>query len=151
MGADGESTQRGKGGRPPGVPNRDKAELRALLQERVHEFTELRARQDAEQGIPPQDAQQIVDDYDPVVALALVAVDRRTTLDQRIRCNSEVAQYVRPKLKSVEMSLEPDTAETLAQREQLSSQLIGILTSSASARKRESKAAKNKPTEPPEK
>lgn len=92
-----------------------------------------------------------MDDYDPVVALALVAVDRRTTLDQRIRCNSEVAQYVRPKLKSVEMSLEPDTAETLAQREQLSSQLIGILTSSASARKRESKAAKNKPTEPPEK
>ena len=120
-------TQRGKPGRPAGVPNRDKAELRALLQERVHEFTLLRAKEDEAAGLPPDQRQEIVEEYDPVVALALVAVDRRSTVENRIRCNAEVAQYVRPKLKSIEHAVDPDTMETLAERQELSEKIVDAL------------------------
>lgn len=125
----------GRPGRPIGTGTRDRAELRALLQERVHEFTELRRQQDLAQDIPPEQAQQILEDYDPVVALALVAVDRRTTLDQQIRCNSEIAQYVRPKLKSVEVQADPEALESLQQRQELSAKLVGLLDLMASAKK----------------
>lgn len=128
-------TQRGKPGRPLGIPNRDKAELRALIQERVHEFTELRAREDELAGVPPEDRQQIIEEYDPVVMMALVAVDRRTKLDMRLRANSEVAQYVRPKLKSVEFTADPEAMETLEERRQLSEKLVGLLEAAASAKK----------------
>ena len=139
-----EGAQRGKPGRPLGVPNRDKAELRALLQERVHEFTELRHNHDLA-NIPPDltveeailggHVQQIVEEYDPVVALALVAVDRRTTRADMIKCNSEVAQYVRPKLKSVEVTADPEALETLEERRELSSRLVGLLEAAAAAKK----------------
>jgi hypothetical protein len=119
--------QRGKPGRPAGIPNRDKAELRALIQERVHEFTELRARADESDGVPPDQRQQIIEDYDPVVSLALVAVDRRTSLSDRIKCHGEVAQYVRPKLKSIEHAVDPDTAETIARRTELSETIVDAL------------------------
>jgi hypothetical protein len=127
--------QRGRPGRTAGIPNRDKAELRALIQERVQEFTELRAGQDEKEGIPPDQRQQIVEEYDPVVALALVAVDRRTTLADRIKCNSEVAQYLRPKLKSIEHGVDPDSLETLAERTMLSERLVGILEHRAAAKR----------------
>lgn len=144
-----EGAQRGRPGRPLGVPNRDKAELRALLQERVHEFTELRRRQDEQDGLPPEQQQQIVDDYDPVVAMAIVAVDRRTKLQDSIRCNSEVAQYVRPKLKSVEVTTDPEALETLEERRQLSERLVGLLEAAASAKKAKAPRAWPKGHEPP--
>lgn len=127
--------KKGTPGRPAGIPNRDKAELRALLQERVHEFTELRNRADIEDGVPPEQAQEIVEDYDPVVALALVAVDRRSTLENRIRCNAEVAQYVRAKLKSVEVTADPEAMETLEQRRELSERLVSLLEMAAKGKK----------------
>jgi hypothetical protein len=129
------SGARGKGGRPAGVPNRDKAELRALLQEKVHEFTELRAAEDERDGLPPEQRQQIVEDYDPVVALALVAVDRKSTIELRVKCNAEVAQYVRPKLKSVEVTADPEALETLEERRMLSEKLVGLLETAALAKK----------------
>ncbi len=131
----GGSAQRGRQGRPLGIPNRDKAELRALLQEKVHEFTDLRRQKDIDDGVPPEQRQEIVEDYDPVVALALVSVDRRTTLSDRIRCNAEVAQYVRPKLKSVEVTADPEALETLEERRQLSERLVGLLQAAATAKK----------------
>lgn len=137
---DGVGAQRGRPGRPAGVPNRDKAELRALIQEKVHEFTDLRARKDEADGVPPDQRQEVVEEYDPVVALALVAVDRRTTLADRIKCNSEVAQYLRPKLKSIEHSADPDTLETLEERTRLSEQLVGLLEEKASRKRRQGAA-----------
>jgi hypothetical protein len=130
-----EGAQRGKPGRPAGIPNRDKAELRALIQERVHEFTELRARQEESEGVPPDQRQQIIEDYDPVVAMAILAVDRRTRQDTAIKCHSEVAQYVRPKLKSVEFTADPDAIETLEERRRLSERLVGLLEAAATAKK----------------
>jgi len=143
------ASRKGTPGRPAGIPNRDKAELRALLQEKVHEFTELRMRQDEADGVPPEQRQQIVEDYDPVVALALVAVDRRSTIENRIRCNAEVAQYVRPKLKSVEVTADPEALETLEQRRELSERLVGLLEMAAKAKK-EKAPRKNAPPPPAE-
>lgn len=124
---------KGRPGRPKGIPNRDKAELRALLQERVHEYTEMRHQIDVQAGV--EQPQEIVEEYDPVVAMALVAVDRRSTIENRIRCNAEVAQYVRPKLKSVEVTADPEALETLEQRRQLSERLVGLLEAAAAAQK----------------
>lgn len=138
-----EGAQRGKPGRPAGVPNRDKAELRALLQERVHEFTELRRKEDLDAGLPPDEAQHIEEEYDPVVAMALVAVDRRSKLQDRIKCNAEVAQYVRPKLKSIEVTADPEAMETLEQRRALSERLVGLLEVAAAAKKE--KAPRKRP------
>lgn len=129
--------QKGTPGRPLGSKNADKAELRALLQEKVQEFTELRRRQDEQDGLPPEQQQMVIDEYDPVVALAIVAVDRRSTLDQRIKCNAEVAQYVRPKLKSVEVHADPEALESIQQRTELSSKLVGLLEAAAAATKPE--------------
>lgn len=153
-----EGIARGQGGRPAGIPNRDKAELRALLQEKVHEFTELRRQQDLAELPPDQHefairegrVQTIVEDYDPVVAMALVAADRRSSIELRVKCNSEVAGYVRPKLKSVEVTADPEAYETLEMRRKLSEELVGLLNAAASARKDESTRVLPKPAAPTE-
>ena len=117
-----------------GKPNKDKIELRARVQEAVLEFTRLRQPESVKereaaqaeydkivkqndvlvaQGQPPQPlpevppAQEIEEEYDPVVALALAAVDVRNTVNIRVRCHSEAAQYLRPKLKSIEVKEDP--------------------------------------------
>lgn len=122
-------------GRIPGVPNRDKAELRALIQERVHEFTQLRRAADIAAGVAPEDAQPIIEDYDPVVQMSLFAADRRVKTDLQLRAASEVAQYVRPRLKSIEMTMDPEGMESLVQRQELSHRLVGLLEMAAAARK----------------
>jgi hypothetical protein len=117
--------------RAAGTPNRDKAELRALLQERVLEFTEMRRKADLEAGMSEDEAQQIIDDYDPVVHMGMIAVDRREKRELQLRAASEVAQYVRPKLKSVEVTTDPEAMETLQERQQLSSRLVALLEAAA--------------------
>jgi len=149
MGATDGARSGGKPGRAAGQPNRDKLELRALLQEKVHEFTELRRAADevdsaeeiATRGLSPAQAealgllQRVEEEYDPVVALALVAVDRRTPLEMRVRCNAEVAQYVRPKLKSIEITPDPEGAEALARKQELSEQILDAIIRGQSLKK----------------
>ena len=139
--------------RAAGTPNRDKAELRALIQERVLEHTtKLRKVEVAElmaSGMTEEEAnaaarQEIIEDYDPVAQMAMVAVDMKVKLDVRVKCDAEVAQYVRPKLKSVEVTADPEALETLAERQALSHQLVGLLTAAAAAKK----AAPTPPAEP---
>lgn len=122
-------------GRVAGTPNRDKAELRALIQERVHEFTELRRNADLASGMEPDEAQSIVENYDPVVQLSMFAVDRRSSRDQQMTAASQVAQYVRPKLKAVELTADPEALETLEQRRVLTDRLVGLLEAAAAAKK----------------
>ena len=133
----------GVGGRQPGVPNRDKAELRALIQDRVHEFTIQRRKAEIAElmagGMSEEEAneaavQDVIEDYDPVAQMAIIAVDMRNKQDVRVKCHDSVAQYVRPKLKSVEVTTDPEALETLAQREALSSRLVGLLEAAASAK-----------------
>lgn len=124
--------------RAAGTPNRDKAELRALIQDRVREFTELRRQADLDAGLSPADAQEIIEDYDPVVHMSLIAVDRREKREIQLRAATEVAQYVRPKLKSVEVTTDPEALETLAERQELSSRLVSLLELAAEGRQKSS-------------
>lgn len=39
-------------------------------------------------------------DYDPIMAMAKIARDETIDLQLRITCHKEVAQYIRPKLRS---------------------------------------------------
>lgn len=89
------------GGRQKGTPNKDKAELLALIQEAVGDK-----------------------DYHPVVAMAVIANDNSTKqvkvdgkrrnvpkypLELRAQMHREVAQYVTPKLKAIEHSAGEDS------------------------------------------
>ena len=64
-------------GRKKGTPNKDKQELRDMLAEHFP-------------------------DYHPVLALAKLATNKRTSIDRRILCHREVAKYVAPQLKAIE-------------------------------------------------
>jgi hypothetical protein len=61
------------------VPNKDKASLLAMMQDRWP-------------------------DYHPVMAMADIANDDAVDLDLRFSAHKEVAQYVAPKLKAVELT-----------------------------------------------
>jgi hypothetical protein len=67
------------GGRKAGTPNKEKRELISLLKERYP-------------------------DYHPVVAMAEIANDDTEDTSLRFQAHKEVAQYVEPKRKSVELS-----------------------------------------------
>ncbi len=65
------------GGRQKGTPNKDKKELLDQLAERFP-------------------------DYHPVLAMAEIANDEKAGAEMRFQAHKEVAQYVTPKLKSIE-------------------------------------------------
>jgi len=65
------------GGRQKGTPNKDKKEL---LDQMAEKFP----------------------DYHPVLAMAAIANDENAGPEMRFQAHKEVAQYVTPKLKSVE-------------------------------------------------
>ena len=43
--------------------------------------------------------------YDPLVELIRIAISEDSSTSERIACHKEVAQYVNPKLKAIEMDL----------------------------------------------
>ena len=67
--------------RPAGTPNRPKRQLLALLQEKYP-------------------------GYHPVVEMAAIAHDMTNDVTLRAQMHKEVAQYVTPKLKAIEVQLE---------------------------------------------
>lgn len=128
--------------------SRDKAELRAAMQDSVHEFTTLRRSKIAVQvrlEHPNWSDDQIderVDEmqpeyheYDPVVELAIMGADHRNTPELRRQANSEAAQYVRPKLKSIEFTADPASLEEQQARRELAGRLVGLLNAAASAKR----------------
>ena len=72
------------GGRQKGTPNKKTKEL----QERVKKFM-------SEQGIK---------NFDPLVALAGISVDKSTPLKLKVEALKELAQYLHPKRRAVEFS-----------------------------------------------
>ena len=72
------------GGREKGTPNKKTVEL----QDRVKKFMK-------EQGIT---------NFDPLVALAGIAVDKATPLKLKVESLKELAQYLHPKRRAVEIS-----------------------------------------------
>jgi hypothetical protein len=67
---------------------------------------ELRAYMD-DLGLP------MTKEYNPLVALAQMAVNPATPPELRLRCHSEVASYLYPKLKSMEIGIPPGTEAKL--------------------------------------
>lgn len=113
----------------------EKAELRAKIQETTHKFTALiradirRKWFDGWRPSPvgwvlpgpdkirtgeeiPEDVlemlQPAVQEYDPVVELALIAVDYRNEPNLRRLANADVAPYVRPKLSPIKEDPDDD-------------------------------------------
>lgn len=97
-------------GRPPGLPNLDRRKF----------FEELREHMYLSYNKP---------DYDPVIELAVLA---HLTKDDSVKahCLGQVARFVRPTLKSVEVTTDPASKEELEHRLALLGQLdeaIGII------------------------
>lgn len=144
----------------------DKVELRALTQEAVLHFTSMKRETIAERwrrgerlsangmwyvpegenlvtgvDIPPAilDAiQPAIEEYDPVVELAIIATDYANEPNLRRQANANAAEFLRPKLKSIELIDDPRNQEILEEKNRLASSLVGILDAMARA-KRESK------------
>lgn len=127
---------------------RDKIELRVAMQDTVDEFVRLRRQElwaDLTEQHPEWSQERIqaaVDraqpeyqEYDPVVHLATMAVDHRNAAELRRQAASNAAEYVRPKLKSVEMRMDVDTSEAREQKSLLFDQLRGLLESAALAKR----------------
>lgn len=127
-----------------GRPSRDLAELRAKMQDTVREFTllqraKMRVQLLAENPTASEDALTaqlddmcpVEDDFDPVVALAIIGVDRRNSAEVRARALSASAEFVRPKLKSVEVVSEAATPEEELERRALFARLVGALETGA--------------------
>lgn len=124
----------------------EKAELRAMVHEDVLEMTQARRhmiweRITKDQPELTQDqVQALVDleqpeyqDYDPVVAMAVMSANTSYPVEVRLRAMAESAQYLRPKLKSIEMVV--GDSETRAEREELASRLVGLLDTAAAAKR----------------
>lgn len=128
--------------------SRDKAELRAAMQNSVLEFTTMRRSQieaqirseypslsDDEIAKRVDLAQPLYAEYDPVVELAIMGADHSNTPELRRQANAEAAQYVRPKLKSIEFTQDPQSLEEKEQRRALAGRLVGLLEAAAAAKR----------------
>jgi hypothetical protein len=126
---------------------RDKIELRAQMQESVHQHTFMlreRLLPDLRRENPGatedeimamlDKLQPIYEEYDPVVQLAMMAVDHSFSPELRRMAASDAAQYVRPKLKSVELTVDPNGAAEQEKRA-LAERLRGLLDAGAAAKR----------------
>lgn len=114
--------------------HRETADLRAALADVVLEYTTLKRRDQIAHGVAPEDAIPIVDDYDPVIAMALIGVKTRNK-ELALSAHSKVAEYVRPKLKSVEVIADAAKSQDLAARNAKAATLLDAIDEVARARR----------------
>ena len=124
---------------------RDRVGLRAMAQDSVHHFTMLRRQEIAaeyyrEKKLPiPDDLldrlQPLVEEFDPVVELSIIAIDRRNDVTIRRQALSDAAQYLRPKLSAVAMLDDPETLASASQKHELALKLVSLMGAVASAKK----------------
>lgn len=74
-------------------------------------------------------------DYDPVVMMAVMSANYEYPPEVRLRAAAESAQFMRPKLKSIEMTVDPMSAEQRARRDELAARLVGLLDVAAEAKR----------------
>ena len=132
----------------PAANTRTKVELRAAVQDSVREFTIMRRERILPDivALHPDWTDEMVqqeldfrqpqyDEYDPVVQLAVMAADHSNSPELRRQAAGEAAQYLRPKLKSIEMVVDPLSEETRAERAELAARLVGLLEAGAAAKR----------------
>lgn len=127
----------------PGL--RSKIALRANVQDTVHHFTSLkrddiRRRYFEEHGCEIDEReldriQPLIEEYDPVVELAIIASDYSNEVTLRRQANADAAPYLRPKLSAVAMIDSPETIEHEEQKQRLASNLLGLLEAASRAKK----------------
>lgn len=105
--------------------HRDTTDLRAMLADTVLEYTTLLRRDQIARGVHPDDCVEIVEEYDPVVAMALIGV--RGNDELALQAHAQVAKYVRPTLKSVEVISDKGSVEEAAQRSAKAASLFELL------------------------
>lgn len=116
------------------VNRRDRIGLRAMCQDSVHHFTMLRRQElcdqiTEERGFPPTEKeldalQPLSEEFDPVVELALIAVDRRNDVTIRRQALSDAAQYLRPKLSAVAHLEDPNNLVAESRNQELALRLV---------------------------
>jgi hypothetical protein len=114
-----------RGGRQKGTPNKNKKELTDRVRRTVQEFTEMRRKADLEAGLSEEEAQPIETDYCAVSQLAMAGIDKRNPAALRRQANADAAQYLTPKLKSVEKVTDPEENES---RRELAAALTELIT-----------------------
>jgi hypothetical protein len=87
-------------------PARVDGVLTTVKQDSVHEVF---ARLQHELRAYVEDLGLVFQEYNPLVAMAQMAVNPATPPELRLRCHSEVASYLYPKLKSMEIGVPPGT------------------------------------------
>lgn len=127
------------------VSRRDRIGLRAMVQDSVHHFTMLRREEayrsfESEHNRPPtaeelDQIQPLMEEFDPVVELAIMGADRRNEPTLRRQALSDAAQYLRPKLSAVAMLDDPETIKANAQRQELAKRLAAIMDVMVGARR----------------
>jgi hypothetical protein len=108
-----------------------------MCQESVHHFTMLRRYELAESyreehgDDPPAqwlDARQpLIEEFDPIVELSIIAADYRNDPNLRRQANSDAAQYLRPKLSAVAMLEDPEALSAQAEKIALARKLVGLM------------------------
>ena len=127
------------------MTRRDRVSLRAMCQEAVHEFTILRRRQATDDFVekherPPTEdeldrIQPLMEEFDPVVELAILSADHRNEPALRAQAANAAAQYLRPKLSAVTMMEDPETLAAAASKRELAVKLLGVMNMVAMATK----------------
>jgi hypothetical protein len=69
-------------------------------------------------GTPNKNSQTLIEKLeslgcDPIEGLAKIAIDPETKLDLRVRCYAELAQFIYPKRKAVDLSSGEDRSVTV--------------------------------------
>jgi len=123
-----------RGGRKKGTPNRDKKPLRDAVARAVLDFTTLRRQQDIQNGITPDEAQPVLEDYCPVVQLALAGSDNRNPAALRVVAHGQAAKFLRPTLKAIEHTNDPNENES---RRDLSAALMQLIADRAAPTSKE--------------
>lgn len=117
--------------------HRETADLRAVIAETVLQFTTLLRRDQIARGVHPDRAQEIVEEYDPVVAMALIGVRSDVDVATQLTAHSNVSKFVRPTLKSVEVLSDVDKLTDAQRRNDAARDILGILDSMAIRRRAE--------------
>lgn len=117
----------------------EKINLRATVQMSVHEYTALK-RDELKAKNPDMTPRELdalqpeIQEYDPVVQLALMGSDYSRDPALRRQANADAAQYLRPKLKSVEMLGDPRLVESQKERDALAHRLVDVMDIMAKAK-----------------
>ena len=118
----------------------ERKELFSRIQEAVFLVTNEERQHQLKMGVDPKHAQEVYEEYDPVVYLATMSVNRHLPIDIRKDCAKEVAQYTYPKLKSIEVIEDQASAAEREETIALAMQLVDILDNKSAAARREYEA-----------